>query len=177
MQEIVFATVAWLLVLAFSWAGLAKLLRFGRWRAALSGYGFYGGVEKAVALGVPLVELGVVVLLLFGPARAGAALVLALVALFSLAILNARSVRGDRLPCGCFGGRSERDYRLLLIRNAVLGAAAGAMLLVGRDGSLRAAPGPETSDALPALLTFAGIVLAAWMLRHVGNSLDRKQQS
>lgn len=177
MQQIVFATLAWLLVLCFSWAGLAKLIRFGRWRAALGGYGFSGDVEKVVALGVPFAELGVVALVVLGSARAGGALVLALVALFSLAILQARRVRGDRVPCGCFGGRSERDYRLLLMRNATLGAAAGVMLLLGREGAVRAFPAPGAGDALPAVLTVGGILLAFWMLQHVTGSLGRREQS
>ncbi len=176
MQEIVFATLAWLLVLCFSWAGLVKLVRFGRWRAALGGYGFSGDVEKVVALGVPFAELGVVALVVLGPARAGGALVLALVALFSLAILHARRLRGDRLPCGCFGGGSARDYRLLLMRNATLGAAAGAMLLLGREGSLRAFPAPDSADALPVILTIGGILLAFWMLQHVAGSLRGREQ-
>ena len=56
---------------------------------------------------VPLAESGVVALLIFGHALAGAALTLALLALFSLAFLTAQQKADGPIPCGCFGRATQ----------------------------------------------------------------------
>ena len=111
-------------------------------------------------------------LLLLGATRAGAALVLALVAGFSLAILRAHAALGSRLPCGCFGSTRDRDYRVLLARNAVLATAAGGLLIFGRDVS--GYPPAPTSDAwLAAVLAVAGSGLVIWLFAAVRSGIRR----
>ena len=95
---------------------------------------------------------------------AGIAALAILVAL-SAAILQARRRVGNVVACGCFGTSVARDYRILLLRNALLAGAASIAALGGVDASRISVPGlPTAGDALPAALAVAGIVVAAWML-------------
>jgi hypothetical protein len=151
--------------LVFAWSAVAKLARFQEWSSTLARYRLGDGVTKIARVGVPLVEIATAALLLTSVSRAGAASTLLLVAGFSLAILRARRVEGDRLPCGCFGKAKARDYRVMLMRNALLAVLAAVILLSGREvavlGSLGA---PGGADALPVLLVGVGAVSAAWMV-------------
>lgn len=154
-----------LLALAFAWAAVAKVSRFSSWRGALAGYRLPGSLVGPALVLVPLFELVVAVLLVGGGdvTRAGAALSVALLAGFSLAVLRARRLQGDRLPCGCFGGSGSRDYRLMLVRNALLGAVAAAILLF-RGIADYAVAAPESSQVVPALLVALGVALIAWLV-------------
>lgn len=159
-----------LLALLFAWAAVAKLVRFRAWRTALHGYRLPG--EAALAVGVPSAEAGVPILVLMDRSRAAAALALALLALFSLALLRARTLRGNKLPCGCFGGAGERDYRLMLARNGTLGLLAGTVLMARRDvRALEDLGAPDASEAIPAALALLGIVILAWLAWTLSSTL------
>ena len=163
---------ALLLACVFAWAALAKLVRPARWRSALGRYGLGDRIERVAAYGVPAAEATAALLLLWGDARVGAALGLALVAAFSLAVLRARSLSGDRLPCGCFGGASTRDYREMLGRNALLAAASAVVLLAGRrDIALTL---PAGGDRIAPTLTAGGLALLLWLVRQAAGSLRRR---
>ncbi|HEX2196144.1 MAG TPA: MauE/DoxX family redox-associated membrane protein [Actinomycetota bacterium] len=154
-----------LLALAFGWAAVAKVTRFPAWRAALAGYRLPPAVATPALFVVPAAEVGTAFLLARGGdvTRAGAALSVALLAAFSLAVLRARRLQGDRLPCGCFGGSGTRDYRLMLVRNGFLGAVAAAILLVPRAATY-ALESPDSSQTIPVLLVAAGLVLIGWLV-------------
>ena len=153
----------------FAWAAAAKALWVAGWRAAVGGFGLGRHAEPIALVGVPVVELGIAIVILWASARAGAALSLALLTAFSAAVLRARSMRGDRLPCGCFGRATERDYRAMLARNAIGGGLAAIVLLAGaRDGILEAAGRPSGPELLPAALTGLGAALTAFTLRGAG---------
>lgn len=155
-----------LLAGAFAWAGLAKALDPSGWSSALARYGLDERLRRVTIVGVPVVEVATSVVTLVVSARAGAALSTALLASFSLALLRARTAVGDRLPCGCFGKASERDYRLMIARNAALAGLAGLVLVSGlREGALAGYARPGAVEALPALLVVLGIALAAWIAR------------
>lgn len=172
MPVAVYSLAAAILGLVFAWSAIAKLLRFSRWRAALEGYGLPG--TRALALSVPLVELVVPLLMLAERSLASAALALGLLALFSAAIVRARARRGDRLPCGCFGGAGERDYRLMIARNAGLGLLAAAVIGRGRDlQPLEGFGAPEASDVLPAGLVVVGLLAIGWVFWIVSDSFRR----
>jgi len=153
-----------LLALAFAWSALAKTLSWQSWRTTLAGYGF-GPAERTVAVLAPAVEAAVVLLLVI-TAELGAAMALALLAAFCLAILRARSLQGDRLPCGCFGGARSRDFRLMLLRNWVLMLLCAVVLVSGLKGNVVAGGPPEDFETLPAALIVVGAGLGAWMLKH-----------
>ena len=151
--------------LVFAWSACAKFVRFDDWREALAGYRLPAILERIARLLVPVVELLVPVLFIAGRVKAGAALVVALVAAFSLAVLRARSFEGDRLPCGCFGKRKVHDYRLMLIRNSFLGGLAAVLLLAGDDVPIFEGIGaPGSSEVVPVTLTVVGLIGLGWAL-------------
>lgn len=164
------------LACAFGWAAAGKLARFGDWRESLNGYGAPHGVVPVALVGVPLAESAVVVLLLVGPVKSGAALAVALIALFSMAIVRARALRGDKLPCGCFGGTEARDYRLMLIRNGLFAVLAAAVLVSRADTGVVAELGSlSMSDVVPVTLVGLALITSLWMVRQVTNALRGRQ--
>ena len=166
--------VPFLLAVAFFWAAIAKASRPPAWRAALVGYRLPTRVVTPALVLVPVAEIVAAVLLSAGgnASKAGAALSVALLGAFSLAVLRARQLGGDRLPCGCFGGSGSRDYRLMLVRNAFLGAVAASILLVPAVARYELEP-PPASDLLPALLVGLGVVLIAWLVMTVSKGAGR----
>ena len=158
------AVAAAALAITFAGAAVAKAAAPRSWRRALSGYGLAPAVERFAAVAVPLAEATVPVLVLVGFAPAAGIVAVVLLALFSAAILLARSRRGDRLPCGCFGGARVRDYRAMLTRNAVLagvGFLSAVRAPISSTGGI-AAPGRE--DLLPAAIVVVSLAVAAWTL-------------
>lgn len=165
---------SYLLALTFAWAAVAKAVRASTWSAMLDGYGFTGATARAISIAVPAAELGIAVLLATGLRSIGAALALALLAAFSLAILRAVTTQGTRLPCGCFGDTKERDFRLMLLRNALL-AALAAVILVGQRSRTTLLQDP--TDGVPLVLTLAGGVVICWTLWQVVTSLRGRRHS
>jgi hypothetical protein len=173
MPESIARIAVVLLTCAFGWAGIAKLVGLHRWRAVLGQYGLPASVAKAGTLLVPVTELAVAVTLVAFSARGGAIAVILCIALFSLAILRARSINGDRLPCGCFGGSAERHYRTMMLRNGGLGVLA-AIVLVHRNELQPILPSmPTDGEVLPALLTLAGTVLVGWLAWYSSAAMRR----
>lgn len=169
-----FPLVPSVLAVAFAWAAVAKASRPSAWRNALLGYGLPKRMVVPALVLVPVVEIVTGVLLAAGglAAEAGAALAVALLAGFSLAVLRARQLGGDRLPCGCFGGSGSRDYRLMLVRNAALGVVAASILLVPAVARYELRP-PPASQVLPALLAALGVVSIAWLVTTVSRGARR----
>ena len=161
-----------ILAVTFAWAALAKLLRPGTWRSSIRAYRLPLMIERVAERAVPLAELSAAILLLFGPVEASATVALILLSAFSVALLRARSLGSDSLPCGCFGGRARRKVSSLMARNAALSMVALATLLVGAPIPIEA---PTGSEVLPAVLVGVGVVLGAWVLRRtadLGNKED-----
>jgi hypothetical protein len=157
------AEIAATLVLigTFAWAGTLKVGRPNRWRSYLSTYGLPRLIKGAAFLGVPWVELGIALALVLGRTAVGAGAAAVLVVLFSASILRARRLQqSDKLDCGCLGGRTARDYRILLLRNAALGVAALVLIASPpRDWQ------PVLSLSGPGMLAAALILLigaASW---------------
>ncbi|MDQ5816057.1 MAG: hypothetical protein M3516_07185 [Actinomycetota bacterium] len=165
-----------LLAAAFAWAAIAKLANRRAWTRALEGYGLARSTQAVALWGVPLAEAAIIVVLLAFSARAAAALTVALLASFSLALLRAKEIRGDRLPCGCFGKATDRDYRLMLLRNAGLGVMAAIVLLSGpEEGLLVEAATPGASELAPAALALAGVLLAWWTVSQTMSVWRKKE--
>ncbi len=164
----------WPLALAatFAWAAAAKLLRRGAWRQAVRAHALPGWMERVATPAVPAVEVAVVILLLAGRVRAGAALAVLLLAAFSLAIPRARRSEDGLVPCGCFGGRARRSVRWLLTRNAALGLLALGALVAGDAIPLEM---PGAGEALPGLLVILGVGLLGAVVRK-GAGLWSKQE-
>jgi hypothetical protein len=155
----------------FVWAAAAKALDVRGWREAVAAHKL-GPVSRPALLGVPVLEVAVAGVVLAGAARTAALLALVLLAAFSGAILRARAIHGDRVPCGCFGRTRARDYRALLARNLGLGAVAAAVLVTGASFPLfEWIRLPRGGEVAAALLAAAGLVLAAWMARRAQAAL------
>jgi hypothetical protein len=155
---------AWVLAASFGWAAAAKLLRREAWTEALRAYGL-GPLGRPATIGVPVLEAGVGVLVVAGLPRSGAVLALGLLIAFSVAILRARGLVGDRLPCGCFGRKGRLDLRLALFRNVALGALAA--LVVATPRGVQDLRWPTSSELLPAVMVGVGTILAGLMLREL----------
>jgi hypothetical protein len=174
MPDPALRVVAVVLAATFAWAAIAKIVRWSRWTTALAGYGLRPAPGRVAAPLVPLAEGAVAGLVVAGLARAGAALAVGLLAAFSGALLYARERRGDRLPCGCFGGAGDRDYRSLLWRNAGLGVLAAAVLVAPHDVVLTEGFSiPSAGELVPAALIVAGVGVGAWTVWQVGSSFGR----
>lgn len=165
MSDIAIRVLALALSATFGWSALAKGWRFDDWRAVLAGYRLPAPIAVLARLLVPLTEFGIAVSLLAGAVRLGAAASLLLLGAFSIAILRARALQGDKLPCGCFGATKIRDYRFSLLRNAGLAVLAVALLLRGEDGSpLTGFAAPSGSETIAVALVAVGGGLIAWMV-------------
>lgn len=163
MTEPLIFVSALALAIAFGWAAVSKLANYQRWRGALRGYELPGRLERVALLGTPALEAVAVGLILTGPLEVAGALILALLASFSIVVLRARVTKGDRLPCGCFGGATERDYRLMLTRNAVLGLPAAVLVLSGQAGLIDRLESLQGSDVFPLGLVLLAGGLIVWM--------------
>jgi hypothetical protein len=160
------------LTLVFAWAALAKMLRYGDWRRALAAYGFTRSGATIAAPGVPVVEAGTAMVLALVSARLGAALSLVLLSGFSFAVLRARARRGNRLPCGCFGRTKARDYRLMLVRNALLVVLTAVVLISDEtEGLLSGMEVPSAGQVVPVLLAAVGVLVLATVLWQANRSL------
>ena len=176
MPETTARVAAALLAATFAWAGIAKLVAYQAWSGALAGYRFPPFVERLSRPLVPVLELIVAVLIVTNRTRAGAALTLALVALFSFAVMRGRALHGDRLPCGCFGGREERSATAMLWRNVVLTVLAVAVLTAAREPVLfEGFAAPTGGEVVAAVLVAIGIAAAAWMGWQVAGLFRRRQ--
>ena len=157
------------LAATFAFAAAAKTLRPDAWRAALEPYTIPRTATGLVAVGVPVAEAGVTFSLLAGSNLIGGSIALALLCLFSVALVRAWRLHGPRISCGCFGRTRERDVRALLVRNAILAAIAVATLLSSIPIPLPPAPSP--GDAVPVLLVGVGLAIAAALGRRAAAAL------
>ncbi len=112
-------------------AGIAKLLDREGSRRALLDFGVPARLARQAAIMLPLVELGAAAALVPNASgRWGAIAALVLLGTFSVAI-GAALVRGRRPSCHCFGRlHSAPAGWPTLLRNAGLGALAGAVVLL-----------------------------------------------
>src|SRR5919198_3801778 len=158
---------AWVLAAIFAWAGVSKTIRPAAWRRSLDGYELPGWIRTPATVAVPFAEVVVVALVASGLEVAAGSLALGLLAVFSLAIVRARLLRGDRLDCGCFGGRRRLDYRAMLGRNAFVTLVAFAGITAPPPGGARSLGVPHGEQILAASLAAVGFVLLAIVVRAI----------
>jgi hypothetical protein len=159
------AAAAASLTAVFGAAAFAKVAAPRRWRRAVAGYGVAGSSARLVIVAVPVAEGVIAALPLLGLRATAGLAALAALAVFSIAILVAR-VRGHRrLACGCFGNAETRDYRSLLVRNALLGAVAVGAWTSASDGWVGAAFRlPRIAELVPAAIVGVGIASIGWLV-------------
>jgi hypothetical protein len=153
-----------ILAAVMAWSGVAKVTRNNRWRLQLTGYYLPRPLRIFGFLVLPWVEILFALQFGFRPAWAAAA-VAGLMVVFSALVLRARAKQeSNKVGCGCFGGSSLHDYRLLLGRNAGIAALAGVVLT---------APGDVPRLPVPAVGAVGLLSLAAllWMAMQVVSHL------
>jgi methylamine utilization protein MauE len=151
------------LALAFGSGAVAKIAGRRRWARALASYRL-GPLEGAALVGVPVVELALAALPFLGLVSTAGGASLAVLSVFSAAIVVGRVRIGRRMDCGCFGSTRTRDYRVLLARNAALAVPAVVAWRQGGDAWIGGAlAAPSGSDLLPAALVAIGVALAMWV--------------
>lgn len=175
LPEVIARFAAVLLSLAFAWAAVAKLSAYARWKAVLARYGLPASVRYVAGPLVPVIEIATAVTIVFISARAGAAAACVLLAAFSLAILRARSINGDRLPCGCFGGSEDRHYRTMLWRNASLALLAALVLQARGEVNVTLPSMPQGGEWVAAGLVVVGGLLAVWMAWQVSSAFRNRE--
>ncbi len=156
------AVAAAVVAVAFAAAGVAKLADLRSWRRGLGAYVLPRPVERAASVVVPGAELVVATLPFLGLRSTAGLVALVALAAFSAATVRARIRGGSRLACGCFGSATPRDYRLLLLRNALLAVAAISAWRGGGDAPVAALRMPAGSELLPAAIVATGLGLAVW---------------
>jgi hypothetical protein len=165
--------LALVLAAVFAWAGATKVTSPERWRKDLQAYRLGRALRGAGLLLVPWLELLVAVAAVAGHPRWGSGLAVGLLVAFSAAIVRARILVGsNQLACGCFGGHATRDYRLLLLRNALV---AGPAVYVVAGG----APVAWRSAATLAPFLYGGLAAAAavWVGWQISRHLRRRSAS
>jgi hypothetical protein len=160
-----------ILAAVFAVAAGTKLIRPSVWRETVAGHRFAAPLERVAIVVVPASEAVVAGMLVAGNARLGAAMALALLAAFSVALVRARTVVGPNVPCGCFGSRREQDLRVALARNAAL-AVLAVVVVTGRGPTSDWIGPPAGAEWVPATLAAAGIALTIALLRQAGGLRD-----
>jgi hypothetical protein len=164
MRDVAVLTAGAVLAATFGWAGTTKLARAERWRQDIRAYRLSRIVRALAFLLVPWIEIGVAAAVLAGRWDVAAAVALGLLLVFSFTIVRLRLLLGtNELSCGCFGGMASRDYRLLLLRNLAVGAAALMVLSFFDEVGMRGRMLWQI-DIFPAILVALGIAAIVWIL-------------
>ena len=121
------SAAALLLAAVFAWAGAVKLVSPARTATSFRDLGL--PIPAFLGRAVPLFELSTATLLVLAP-RAGAALALGALAIFSGVVLNALR-NGKHLGCGCFGASNAAEDLSYVepVRNLLLALAAATAVM------------------------------------------------
>lgn len=160
MPQIAYAAA---LVLAgvFAVAAVAKLRRLATTERAFAALGL--AWPRALAMGVPSVELALAAGLVMAPAEASIAALAVLAGFTTFLIRSIR--RGDARGCGCFGTAQPAPVSTTEVaRNTVLAGAAAVAAL---------APGPVVPGPPALAVVAAGAVAAALALGAVSRRAAR----
>jgi thiol-disulfide isomerase/thioredoxin len=184
-MSVLLLTASIALAVVFAVAGIAKMLDHAASRTAARAFGVPDRLAGGVAVGLPLTEVAVALLLVPTASRWwGAIAALALLVLFSAAVARAMA-RGESPDCHCFGQlhSAPAGWRTLA-RNVVLVAGAAFVAIASRDDGgpgafqwARHLDGLEwalvlLSASLAAALT-AGAHVVVHVLRNYGRVLVR----
>lgn len=162
-----------LLAVIFAWSALAKLRRPGATVAAFTELRL--PIARVAARLVPLVEIGLVVVLLAAP-RFGAALAIVLLISFTLVLLPtviASTSAVAPVSCGCFGTASTAPISWVEIaRNGLLISASLVAALASPSSLLPGIDGLELPDVVAmssAIIVSAVVLQLLAMKRDIGS--------
>jgi hypothetical protein len=162
------------LAVVFAFAAIAKLTDQASFRRTLADFGVSPLLIAPGAVVIPLAELAVALFLIPASTAAAAALAaLFLLAAFSFAAARLLA-RGETPDCGCMGARPAPIGRSTLVRNALLAAAAAAVVAGGPGASLS----QVSAGSGPLVVALGALVfLQAWfcllLLRRHGQLVER----
>lgn len=130
IMNIFLLAIRLILAAVFGIAALSKLRDTQPTHAHMLGAGLPHALAGALAIGLPLVEIGIAIALISEPfQQAGAWVALLLLIAFSAYIVW-QLVRGNRAACNCFGTLTHAPLGpALLVRNAALALMAGLLLI------------------------------------------------
>ena len=165
MSEVGYAA-ALLLAAVFGWAGLAKLRTRDQTARTFRAFGL--AAPDALAVGVPVTEVGLAVGLVVVPGWAALG-ALAVLAGFSTVLVRAMRAGVD-VGCGCFGTAKREPVSFVeLVRNGLLGAAAVAAAFAPRPDL----PGLDDTILVTTAAAAGAVVLALAELRRRTGSVWR----
>ena len=155
----------------FGIAGVAKLRDRKGTRVAVRAFGAPALLVSTIALVLPLAELVVAGALLFPATRfAGAVGALGLLVLFTAAIAVSLA-RGRTPECHCFGQlHSTPTSWKTLVRNGLLGAVAGGLVIATRNDAGLSAWGWIAARTAPELGLIAGVLAVVTLITAIGAS-------
>lgn len=135
----------------FAWAGLAKIGNLAGFAAQIHNFRILPlAAENLAAIALPWIEIVVAVTLLLGVrSRDGARTALALLVLFTLAVLLAVT-RGLDIECGCFGTADATKVGWLKVGEDLVLVAIATIAVIGPApvvDRVRDVRGLETGDA------------------------------
>ncbi len=171
-MDIALSAVRLLLTVVFGIAAVAKLVDRASFRRALRDFGAPEGLVRPLRYAVPAAELAVAVALVLPVAAWWGAIAAAGMLLAFIAVIGWSLAHGRTPECNCFGRLSAGAIgRKTLVRNGILAALAGALVVAGPARSAASAVGwlgPLTpirvaglagAVAVLALLSFEGWLL------------------
>jgi uncharacterized membrane protein YphA (DoxX/SURF4 family) len=161
------------LAAVFLIAAAFKLADRSRTTESMQRFGVPAAFAGPAAIVVPVVELAACALLLASAtARTGAAVVVAMLVVFS-AVLARAALRGETADCGCFGTLASARPAAALARNAALAAAAIAVVAAGAGRPL-ADLGATGAVGLVAGALIVALGWVAWRLLQQNTVLLRE---
>ena len=119
----------------FGWAAATKLVRRREWRRSLADHHLPHVVGSVARTAVPAAEGVVAVTAILGYARFSGVLAAGLLVAFTASTVRARRFADGQVPCGCFGGRRSRDWKVLVARNLALLGLSVATLTGGSSST------------------------------------------
>jgi methylamine dehydrogenase accessory protein MauD len=174
-MSLVLLLIRVLLALVFVVAGLAKLADLAGSRQALRDFGVPAALASPFGVLLPLAELAVAVALIPSvSAWWGAAGTFILLLVF-VAGIGSNLARGRTPDCHCFGQlHSAPAGPSTLIRNLVLAALAGVLVLFGRTTAefdlwswLGQLALPQRIELLAGMVGLSALAVTLWLLWHV----------
>lgn len=155
-MDVVLLLLRLILTLVFGVAGIAKLADLEGSREAVAGFGVPRILAGPIGTLLPLFELAAAFALLTPPSAWYGAILALLLLLAFIAGMSLSLARGEAPNCHCFGQiHSEPVGRSTLIRNIVLAALAGFVVLTGRENA-----GLSLSDWFAGLAALQQLIVA-----------------
>ncbi|MDQ3657259.1 MAG: DoxX family protein, partial [Chloroflexota bacterium] len=157
------------LAIVLAAAGAGKLMDLGGSRRAMRDFGIPERFAHAFGTALPIVELTLALLLLFGATVRWGAIASGLLFLVFIAAIGWNLKQGRHPDCHCFGQiHSEPAGISTLLRNTLLSVAAGIITLEGGHGLVDWSadlPGIARGEITLGILIVAATAVQLWFMK------------